>query len=309
MQNKLLLSICIPTYNREKYLKECLDSIINQEWFNENEIEIVISDNASTDNTTNLVKTYQEKYKNIVYHRNEKNLGSAKNILSIPFKANWKYVWWFWDDDLMSPIWIQKTIDAIKEYSVDILLSHRSDFVDWSIPNKFINNQKWLDIFHWIYEFSTFLSGTIKKWRCAELFTFISIMCFKKDFFENNFNEINIKYSPKYINYVYSKHYFWHWLMLYALWKQDPVIWIYKEITLTYCRMWTQQWNMWFKILKDLSDVFIKFYTNHKKINKKILLTFSKIIISWIFPACVWILKPYINKKIFEFMKKIYLKL
>ena len=71
--NKILLSICIPTYNREKCLQQCLDSIVNQKAFNAN-IEIVISDNASSDNTDELVKKYQEKYTNISYKKNKENL-------------------------------------------------------------------------------------------------------------------------------------------------------------------------------------------------------------------------------------------
>ena len=67
MQNNIkpLLSICVPTYNREIYLQECLDSIISQDSFDEDTIEIIISDNASTDGTQSLIKKYQEKYRNI----------------------------------------------------------------------------------------------------------------------------------------------------------------------------------------------------------------------------------------------------
>ena len=76
-----LLSICIPTYNREKYLQECLESIIHQEGFNTEDIEIVISDNASQDNTTQLVETYKAKYPNIKYFRNVENIGAIRNVL------------------------------------------------------------------------------------------------------------------------------------------------------------------------------------------------------------------------------------
>lgn len=312
MHKNPLLSICIPTYNRETYLKECLDSIINQDWFNEEDIEIVISDNASKDNTSKLVKRYQNKYKNIRYLKNEKNLGSAKNILNLfLFLAKWKYIWLFCDDDLMSPIWIKKTINTIKKESVDILLNYRVDFTDSkNKPTNFISNKNGPLILNWVYEFSNFLSTDINKnfWKYAELFTFWSIFCFKKSIFQENFHKMNLKYSKRYMDYVYNKHYFWHSLILYGLLKENSTIWIYKE-PLTYCRMWNQERNMWFKIIKDLSDVFIKFYINHKKINKKILITFLRIITTWIFPACVGTIKPYTNKKVFEFMKRIYFKI
>ena len=76
-----LLSICIPTYNREKYLQECLDSIIGQEGFSTQDIEIVISDNASQDGTMSLVESYKAKYPNIQYFRNAENIGAIRNVL------------------------------------------------------------------------------------------------------------------------------------------------------------------------------------------------------------------------------------
>ena len=65
-----LLSICIPTYNRAYYLDQCLEAIVHQDGFDER-VEVVISDNASTDNTQELCKKYTEQYPNIRYFRNE----------------------------------------------------------------------------------------------------------------------------------------------------------------------------------------------------------------------------------------------
>lgn len=69
-----LLSICIPTYNRAEYLEKSIESIINQEVFSEGEIEIVISDNCSTDDTYILCKKYENKINNFHYFRNDKNI-------------------------------------------------------------------------------------------------------------------------------------------------------------------------------------------------------------------------------------------
>ena len=78
MIDKPLLSICIPTYNRAEFLKDALDSILRQ--INENnkdKVEICISDNASEDNTEELVEEYQKKSPiPIIYHKNEKNMGA-----------------------------------------------------------------------------------------------------------------------------------------------------------------------------------------------------------------------------------------
>jgi abequosyltransferase len=63
MTNIPLLSICIPTYNRETYLKRLLDSIVSQKEFTDtDDIEILVDDGPSKDNTTDLVKGYQALY-------------------------------------------------------------------------------------------------------------------------------------------------------------------------------------------------------------------------------------------------------
>ena len=69
MPEKPLLSICIPTYNRSKYLIKTIKSIVESDSFNEEEVEIVISDNCSTDDTSEVIKEWTDKYKNIHYFK------------------------------------------------------------------------------------------------------------------------------------------------------------------------------------------------------------------------------------------------
>lgn len=82
---KPLLSICIPTYNRAEYLKKCLDTIIQQDGFSE--IEIIISDNCSSDNTEEISKEYQKKHENILYFKNQENV-SDRNYPLVFQRAN-----------------------------------------------------------------------------------------------------------------------------------------------------------------------------------------------------------------------------
>jgi abequosyltransferase len=73
---KILLSICIPTYNRANFLEQTLESIVKQKRFQEsNDVEIVISDNCSDDNTRNVSLDFLNKYgEKIRYFRNDKNI-------------------------------------------------------------------------------------------------------------------------------------------------------------------------------------------------------------------------------------------
>ena len=81
MTSKPLLSICIPTYNRSKYLDQCLGALVNQERFDE--IEVVISDNCSTDDTESVGIRYQNDYPNIIYFRNEDNVRDKNFSLAL----------------------------------------------------------------------------------------------------------------------------------------------------------------------------------------------------------------------------------
>ena len=91
---KPVLSICIPTYNRKKYLERQLQSIVCQSIFrNTNEIEIIISDNCSTDNTEVLCQKYFKLYPNkIIYNRNKSNIGAAANFQKVFTIANGKFL-------------------------------------------------------------------------------------------------------------------------------------------------------------------------------------------------------------------------
>lgn len=78
-----LLSLCIPTFNRREYLQKSIESIICQPEFQSGEVEIVISDNASTDGTESLGKAYASQYGNIRYFCNSENAGMKNFPLGI----------------------------------------------------------------------------------------------------------------------------------------------------------------------------------------------------------------------------------
>jgi glycosyltransferase involved in cell wall biosynthesis len=88
--NKPLLSICIPTYNRGDILDKSIASIVLQPEFVYKDVELVISDNASDDNTEEIVKRYQKIYKNIFYSKNSKNLRD-KNYPIVIGQAHGKF--------------------------------------------------------------------------------------------------------------------------------------------------------------------------------------------------------------------------
>lgn len=90
-QNKRpLLSICIPTYNRAEYLRDALQNITSDPAFDDR-IEIIISDNASTDSTPQVANEYMSRFTNVKYFCNEKNLVDANLKLSLE-RASGRYL-------------------------------------------------------------------------------------------------------------------------------------------------------------------------------------------------------------------------
>ena len=119
------LSICIPTYNRAKYLKQLLDCILNQlKNIEENTVEICVSDNASTDDTQEILQRYRQEHNNITYFRWDKNMGADMNYLKVVEISHGKYCWFFGSDDLMVDGAIKKILEEIKE-NHDIYLCNR----------------------------------------------------------------------------------------------------------------------------------------------------------------------------------------
>jgi abequosyltransferase len=108
-----VLSICIPTYNRALELKDCLLSIIESVRGYKEDIEIIVSDDAGTDNTKEIVESFQSTYSFIKYHRNSKNTRD-ENFYILANMAAGKYLWIFGDDDKMAPHAIGRIFDLIK---------------------------------------------------------------------------------------------------------------------------------------------------------------------------------------------------
>jgi glycosyltransferase involved in cell wall biosynthesis len=111
MSNNIVLSICIATFNRAMLIGETLDSIVSQ---TTNEVEIVIVDGASTDNTGEIVKDYQKKFPVIRYIRLAAKGGFDQDCCRAVELARGKYCWLFSDDDILKPGAIKAVLDEFQ---------------------------------------------------------------------------------------------------------------------------------------------------------------------------------------------------
>lgn len=97
------LTIAIPTYNRASSLRLLLNSLAVQFHGSscEGEVEVLIVDNCSTDNTFEVVQSYLDHHKNFRYVRNHVNIGSDKNFVSCFQMASGKFLWIVGDDEVL----------------------------------------------------------------------------------------------------------------------------------------------------------------------------------------------------------------
>lgn len=127
------ISFNIPTYNRAKYLKKNLDILTAQikELHKENDVEINISDNASTDDTKSIVETFISAYPeiHISYHCNAKNLGPDGNFITAMHLAKGDYSLLWGDDDFLKDGGLARIFELVvygEKNNIQLMLSSTS---------------------------------------------------------------------------------------------------------------------------------------------------------------------------------------
>jgi glycosyltransferase involved in cell wall biosynthesis/radical SAM superfamily enzyme YgiQ (UPF0313 family) len=123
-----IVSICIPTFNGEKFLAETLSSALSQTYSN---IEIIISDDGSTDRTLEIAKSFQDKTSKefvIISHR---NYGLIQNWNFCITKAHGQYIKFLFQDDLLEPDCIEKMVEiAEQDEEIGMVFSPRGIILD-----------------------------------------------------------------------------------------------------------------------------------------------------------------------------------
>lgn len=112
INRKPKVSVCVVAYNHECFLRDCLESIVNQAV--DFEFEVLVGDDASTDNTRQIIQEFVERYPNIVagvYHK--VNIGSTNNYISVHSRAQGDYIAHVDGDDLMLPGKLQAQADYL----------------------------------------------------------------------------------------------------------------------------------------------------------------------------------------------------
>jgi len=167
MNKKFLLTVAIPTYSRSKILAQRLEELSKEKT---KDFAILVADDASIDDTEQVVKEYQKKMKNLFYLKHKKNVGYSRNVSSLYEHAPSEYIWFLCDDDSVLPNSIEKITQAIRKYH----------------PTLAIFNAIWINPFGQTstagVERDRMYNGIdqIKDYHVLMRTTFLSILVFKK---------------------------------------------------------------------------------------------------------------------------------
>lgn len=130
------ISVIMSTFNDEKFIAESIESILNQTF---KDFEFIVINDCSTDNTLNIIKSYQEKDNRIILINNEKNLWLTKNLNEWLKIAKWKYIARMDADDISLPQRLQIQYDYLENYKDIFLVGSGAKIIDenWNFKYKY----------------------------------------------------------------------------------------------------------------------------------------------------------------------------
>lgn len=108
-----LVTLGMPTHNEAMYLIETMDNLLKQTYPN---IEFIIADNGSTDDTRKICKEYAAKHPHIMLIEHPKNLGQHVNFNYLPHCASGKYFCWVSGHDLLDPDFVEKSVAELETH-------------------------------------------------------------------------------------------------------------------------------------------------------------------------------------------------
>ena len=113
-----LVSIGLPVFNGEKSLSQALETLLNQDYRN---LEIIISDNGSTDRTPAICEEFLQKDARVKYYRSSENLGSNWNFNRVVELSSGKYFMWAAHDDLRDLTFVRVCIEKLEQFPKAVL--------------------------------------------------------------------------------------------------------------------------------------------------------------------------------------------
>lgn len=189
MNKDIILSVCIPTYNGGNRIEKCLDALAVS-FGKLTDVEVVVSDNGSTDNTSAILENYSKIGNYKVYH-NQENLGFNENIrLLIDQYAKGKYCWIIGDDDYIDPDAIERVREILLDKKPEFIsVRHRvlseNDFQNFSVDASRVIETQSASYFKCI-DLNASKSNLLATFMSSQIYLLEPVRNFDKSIFGNN---------------------------------------------------------------------------------------------------------------------------
>ncbi len=184
-----MLSICIPTFNRQESLILLLESIYSNKYYQKSNFEICISDNCSKYNIKKIIKKYQDKL-DIKLNIFDKNYGRVTNMLKAVSMASKKYVWLIGDDEIFLKDTLRTLQKILKNYDYIDFFYINFLFADKKINKKdlkFLNYRMFKKNFNLKKDFILSFEDLFNKKINPDIFGGMFQSIFKKKLWNNFF--------------------------------------------------------------------------------------------------------------------------
>ena len=152
---KIRLSIIVPIYNAEKYLEQCLKSILTQSF---KDFELILVNDGSTDNSLKIIKNFQKNYDNIKLI-NQKNQGVIQARINGYKATTGEYIGWVDADDFIDCNMYSKMFEYIEKEHVDIVSCNYNFY-----PSNFKNKIKWYKPYQGVVDWK-FINRNTVQWN------------------------------------------------------------------------------------------------------------------------------------------------
>lgn len=162
IMNEIGVSVIIPAYNVEKYLRETLESVVHQEYQN---FEIILINDGSTDGTQKIIEEYKEKYPDKIIAFEQKNRGQSATRNRALEYVNGKYIAFVDADDILKKDYLKILYEACERENADIAIGGYVKFVSGS--DKIVYSRRATD---WDVEFDYNLHHVFQYSPCGKLF-------------------------------------------------------------------------------------------------------------------------------------------
>lgn len=305
MEIRPLISICIPTYKRSKTLKEWLDSITRQfDGKIEKRIEIIISDDASPDDTEQMVREYMKNYKNIQYYRYPQNMWLTYNITAVTNFAHWEYLRLLTDDDCITDFSLKYVLEIIDNIKFDLMICdfHLGSDMTVHIPKR----ENTFKVLHWMNEFVNYLYNKRRTYEELMIhFSFYSVLIVNHKYYKDSL----ALQDP---DFIYTTI-FPQDLIIYTQIKDDKTIIIPNNI-FTIGRTLNESYKTSMKFVTDFKETMDVIeqansleWSRQRKVIKRICVSWwKKTILLWLLLRWLHIdyKKNFIFKRLYKFYKR-----